>query len=266
MSQSRCCVVCSRSSPKTIFSCRYKVHHRNVDVLRSFFKRDLDFGELCDRCYRLWYKHKRAKKEISPETVDSLKRTPRTVRPKSAPTFPTAHDTERQSEGHNGSYSKSTLSNNDADSNDSTEWKCLQGDMEDIEDDSSDYESIESSINFSDPRPALNNGLESSTTRKARSPDQLRNNTSVQNNSNISIEDFLLAVKNVAKSRKSKRKPNPYRSPRKVDPLQEHFADTQHQKLFTSNFGGRATAFDFLYSVPNSVQMKNVSDDVEVVV
>lgn len=33
-----------------------------MDILQKFFERnDLRFGELCDRCYRLWYKHKRTK-------------------------------------------------------------------------------------------------------------------------------------------------------------------------------------------------------------
>ncbi|EFC43518.1 hypothetical protein NAEGRDRAFT_80043 [Naegleria gruberi] len=57
----RMCVVCSRTHPPTIFSCRYKVHPKNVDVLCSFFERDLSQGELCDRCYRLWYKHRKQK-------------------------------------------------------------------------------------------------------------------------------------------------------------------------------------------------------------
>jgi len=55
----RMCVVCSRTHPPTIFSCRYKVHPKNVDVLCSFFDRTLAIGELCDRCYRLWYKHRK---------------------------------------------------------------------------------------------------------------------------------------------------------------------------------------------------------------
>lgn len=55
----RCCVVCYRNSPKSIFSCRYKVHDKNIDVLTRYFERELKFGELCDRCYRLWYKFKR---------------------------------------------------------------------------------------------------------------------------------------------------------------------------------------------------------------
>ncbi|KAL9645505.1 hypothetical protein ABK040_000570 [Willaertia magna] len=59
----RMCVVCSRTHPPTIFSCRYKVHPKNCDLLCGFFERELNFGELCDRCYRLWYKHKRQKED-----------------------------------------------------------------------------------------------------------------------------------------------------------------------------------------------------------
>ncbi|KAG2377493.1 hypothetical protein C9374_009404 [Naegleria lovaniensis] len=58
-SRERMCVVCARTHPPTIFSCRYKVHTKNVDVLCSFFERELAQGELCDRCYRLWYKHRK---------------------------------------------------------------------------------------------------------------------------------------------------------------------------------------------------------------
>lgn len=65
----RQCVVCSRTAPKTIFSCRYKVHDKNQTMLSDYFKRPLECGDLCDRCYRLWYKQKRATKSTITKTT-----------------------------------------------------------------------------------------------------------------------------------------------------------------------------------------------------
>eukprot|EP00761_Pharyngomonas_kirbyi_P009609 gb/GECH01009626.1/.p1 GENE.gb/GECH01009626.1/~~gb/GECH01009626.1/.p1 ORF type:complete len:231 (+),score=56.10 gb/GECH01009626.1/:1-693(+) len=64
-SKPRKCVVCYRSSPKSIFSCRYKVHDKNMAVLENHFERTLCHGELCDRCYRTWYKHRKQKKKTN---------------------------------------------------------------------------------------------------------------------------------------------------------------------------------------------------------
>lgn len=57
----RKCSVCKRTSPESIFSCRYKVNEKNISFMAAFFEKELEYGELCDRCYRCYYKHKKAK-------------------------------------------------------------------------------------------------------------------------------------------------------------------------------------------------------------
>eukprot|EP01080_Neovahlkampfia_damariscottae_P001957 gene1957-1465_t len=73
----RICVVCecgNRNTPKTTFSCRYKIHEKNYELFNTFFSKELEYGELCDS-YRLWYKHKRGEgpKPIAKPTAMTAK-------------------------------------------------------------------------------------------------------------------------------------------------------------------------------------------------
>mmetsp|Transcript_9068 Transcript_9068/g.33444 ORF Transcript_9068/g.33444 Transcript_9068/m.33444 type:complete len:96 (+) Transcript_9068:430-717(+) len=61
------CVVCNKTSSETPFNCRYRVHERNEEILCGFFGNGIGRGQLCDRCYRKWYKHKREKQAANGE-------------------------------------------------------------------------------------------------------------------------------------------------------------------------------------------------------
>jgi hypothetical protein len=267
MSQTRCCVVCSRSSPKTIFSCRYKVHQRNIEVLRVFFKRELDFGELCDRCYRLWYKHKRAKKEGPANDTQANNKTPRRKRSPpdaSLPSTPTpTHSTTPNNFYNNiipsmmgevtSLYNYPPIKKFKKPNEMETDLLTMNGNI---------Y--LPPPINIdqdnevkTSPKPYINHFEEKVHTdgHKLNHADLNHYHFIEQEEEDLALldqiqeeealqqqqqpeqqpEGLLASIRSIINvPRKSKRKPAAIKSPSKPDPIYNFIVDTNYQKLFTS--------------------------------
>lgn len=262
----RCCVVCSRSSPKTIFSCRYKVHQRNIDLLRVFFKRELGFGELCDRCYRLWYKHKRTKKtEPNSPTIGSKTRKKKPPSSASAiinvGSFDQSHLLNNTNNYYSILHSSGELATTFSQYPPIKKLKKSSQDQQNIE--NGTFESslspknefhVDDEYHQSDH---LKQKFAKATSRLQSLEDdhqtveQLRDRQDVMEETFTQDESLMSCIRTLTRApRKSKRKNAPQRSPAKLDPICEYMADCQHQKLFTSDGKGPPTPFDFLYSVP----------------
>jgi hypothetical protein len=293
MTQARCCVVCSRSTPKTIFSCRYKVHQRNIEVLRVFFKRELDFGELCDRCYRLWYKHKRTKKETPTSSKDGQAKTSRKRKSASSVAPSSVDNMDRLAMSTNNDYYNKIL---DTKSNVSQQCPSIKKfrRQDEQEAESLTYDKI-----FLPPLPqylnpphdddnksSQNNATDipSKNTKSIESEEQKLLRDKQQEEDDFEIlqqlgeqeeagppskrKDFsvLSAIRAISQApRKSRRKRVPLKSPAKVDPIFELATDSHHQLLFASLNNGITTPFDFLYSIPRHLYISTpVSKEVAV--
>lgn len=54
------CVICKSKSPEVKFSKGYKVHDKNISIIKICFGReDIEFGAMCSRCYHVLYKAKK---------------------------------------------------------------------------------------------------------------------------------------------------------------------------------------------------------------
>lgn len=92
------CVICDEKFPNTKFSKNYRIREHNAHTFEKHFKRKIEYGPLCNRCYMKWYHQQREKRRSlakkssqssSKRNTDSQKKTFELKLENSGPTVPT---------------------------------------------------------------------------------------------------------------------------------------------------------------------------------